>query len=65
MLASGIDWRREEGVTDARLDTLEVNGDRAAVTVSWRSPDGERARWSHLLELRDGRIVRMRDAGGR
>lgn len=52
-------------MTDARLDTLEVNGDRAAVTVSWRSPDGERARWSHLLELRDGRIVRMRDAGGR
>lgn len=65
MLASGIDWRRKEGVTEARLDSLELNGDRATVRVSWRSPDGERERWSHLLELRDGRIVRMRDAGGR
>lgn len=49
----------------ARLEHFEVAGDRAAVTVSWRGRDGDRARWSHVLELRDGRIVRMKDAGGR
>ena len=65
MLTSGIEWRRRAGVTEARLDSLEVTGDRVAVTVSWNGPDGERARWSHVLELHDGRIVRMKDAGGR
>lgn len=62
---SGIEWRRRAGVTEARLESIEVAGDRAAVTVSWSGADGERSRWSHLLELRDGRIVRMKDAGGR
>lgn len=65
MLTSGIEWRKRAGVTAARLESLDVAGDRATVTVSWSDPGGDRARWSHVLELRDGRIVRMKDAGGR
>ena len=52
-------------MTEARLESLDVSDDRASVTVAWVTAEGETSRWSHVLALRDGRIVRMKDAGAR
>jgi len=49
-------------VSEARVDSLEVTGDRAAVTVSWLTREGEWLAWSHVLELDGGRIMRIKDS---
>lgn len=56
-----MDWRREDGDHDARIDAVEQRGARVVVTISWADKEGRRHDWAHVLELKDGKIVDIQD----
>jgi hypothetical protein len=46
---------------DYRIDGIEHDGEKAVAAYSWTNHLGDRVYWSHLLKLRDGKIVDMQD----
>ncbi len=44
-----------------RLDSVERRRSRAVVAFSWADADDNRHDWAHVLELRDGKIFRIKD----
>jgi hypothetical protein len=61
VLRSTIEWRNRNGDHDLRVDRVEQRNGRFAVVISWAERDGTRHEWAHVLRLRDGMIVDMRD----
>ena len=49
------------GDHDFRIDAIEQVGPRVAVAFSWTESDGARRDFGQLLQLRQGRITKMRD----
>jgi len=56
-----VQWRRKAGDHDGRIDSVEQRGNRAVVAFSWADRDDNRHHWAHALELRDGKIIAMKD----
>jgi ketosteroid isomerase-like protein len=54
-------WGTQRGDHDLRIDELRQRGDRVAVVTSWLDSGGGRHHWPHVLRVRDGKIVDMRD----
>jgi ketosteroid isomerase-like protein len=53
--------RQAAGDHDAHIDSVEARGSWAMVAFSWADSNEMRHHWAHALELRDGRILAMRD----
>ena len=58
---STIDWRRNYGDHDGRIDGVEQRGTRVIVTLSWADKQGKRHNWAHVLNLKDGKIIDIKD----
>jgi ketosteroid isomerase-like protein len=43
------------------VDDVTQRGDAIVVALSWLDKHDQRHRWSHVLRLRDGRIVSIQD----
>jgi ketosteroid isomerase-like protein len=56
-----MDWRSRAGDRDGRLDSVERRGNRVVVAFSWSERTGKRHEWAQVLQLKDGKIVAMRD----
>jgi hypothetical protein len=56
-----VHWRRKAADHDARVDSVEQRGNRAVVVFSWADRDDNRHRWAHVLELRDGKVIAIKD----
>ena len=56
-----MDWRRKAGDHDGRVDSVDQRGNRVVVAFSWSDRSNKRHDWAQVLELRDDKIVSMRD----
>jgi len=61
VLQSGIASRGRRGDRSYTVDRCEATENAAAVAFSWTTSEGERARWSQALVIRDERIVHIQD----
>ena len=56
-----MEWRRNAGDHDGRLDSVEQRGNRVVVAFSWSDRSNKRHDWAQVLELMDDKIVSMQD----
>lgn len=56
-----VQWRRKVGDHDARIDSVEQRGSRVVIGLSWADREGMRHDWAHVLELREGKILAIKD----
>jgi hypothetical protein len=56
-----MEWRKKAGDHDGHLDSVEQQGNRVVVAFSWSDRSDNRHDWAQVLDLKDGKVIAMRD----